>query len=34
MNCPKCAADMHSYERNGITLEQSMGVPGNLPGPR
>lgn len=28
MNCPKCAAEMRSYERNGITLEQCTGCRG------
>jgi len=28
MTCPKCAAEMRSYERNGIDLEQCTGCRG------
>lgn len=26
--CPKCRADMSSYERNGVTIDQCMGCRG------
>ena len=28
MTCPKCHADMRSYERNGITIDQCTGCRG------
>ncbi|HEX5929426.1 MAG TPA: zf-TFIIB domain-containing protein [Solirubrobacterales bacterium] len=28
MNCPKCEAEMRSYERNGVTVDQCSGCRG------
>lgn len=28
LNCPKCAAPMRAYERNGITVDQCTGCRG------